>query len=165
MYHGVICLYNRANYERFAFATSMRLPGSGARFASSSPLPSLSLSLSHARFTCALVIRSSSRCDGIVYVDAYNAYNDNARPRTSSAMSLWNVDNDDATVIRRTVDCCLQPGPIRSGPDRSGDHRANRRCIPQVNAIASMSADTNSDSSGSIDIITVEKWIRIMIPM
>lgn len=40
MYHGVICLYNRANYERFAFATTVR-PAlcPGARFTSFSSVP------------------------------------------------------------------------------------------------------------------------------
>lgn len=38
MYHGVICLYNRANYERFAFATSADL----ARAPRSLPFPPVS---------------------------------------------------------------------------------------------------------------------------
>lgn len=37
------------------------------------------------RLTCARVIRRSSRCGGIVYVDAYN---DNARPLTHSAADV-----------------------------------------------------------------------------
>lgn len=80
MYHGVICLYNRANYERFAFATS----GGGRRAEAGRLARALHLVLFRsipALSPAPLVIRRSSRCSGIVYVDAYN---DNARPLTHS---------------------------------------------------------------------------------
>jgi len=124
MYHGVICLYNRANYERFAFATSGSSPGESHAHVRSLPFPPVS----PARLLSGDPIDAAS----IVYVDAYN---DNAGPLTHSALCrARNVDNDGAAVIRRTGDCCrivrLDPDrsrPIRGSSGESALHPANER--------------------------------------
>lgn len=126
MYHGVICLYNRANYERFAFAllpravhqaddhaarstsrsSSRSLPVSPARLLSDDPVDAAAL-FTLTRITITLVRLHIQLAE----------------------TSRQNVDNDGATVIRGTSRT-VRSDPIRTGPDRSGDRRANRHCIP-----------------------------------
>jgi len=106
MYHGVICLYNWANYERFAFATSSGPPGeSRARVPPRSlPFPSPARLLSNDPVDAAALFTLTR-----ITITRSSTY-------TFSLMSRRNVDNDGATVIRRMDDCCrtVRPNPGRS---------------------------------------------------
>lgn len=128
------------------------------------PFLSFSPSTTHVRacLTCALVIRPSSQRSRALFT-LMRITITLVRVHTSSPMSRWSADNDGATVIRRTGDCCRQSGTIRSGPVQAGDHQTNRTvCIPRVDANTRPKRDTSVRAPGTNgnagDVITIEKY-------
>lgn len=157
MYHGVICLYNRANYERFAFATS---DGRQARVPRSVPR-----SLFRSSPVSSARLLSDDPAD-VAALFTLTRITITLRPLTHSApMSRRNVDNDDATVIRRTADCCrtVQPEPDRSSAIRGS---SGESALPSRKWTSSETRLTTSVSArAQVTTWPIWSWFKSEIPV